>query len=641
MKSFSDFRPSKGIQEARRSLRPDVVLRDPKILMGTINYLKKKKSLPFSDVILTPKGKEKIEVEELPVRNWREASKDLQDAYNVMWPPYRGAKGNMSIARKVLNGIRFVTPKGRKSVYDVDSKALGTSKDGSGAIPIKGGQSSADNQSNQGFQCVMSACISNKIPPILPNANKIKKLVQLGTSVNVETVLRGADMSWINSAEITHAGVVKGTKNYILSLKGYIWMEEDAPEAKKLKQFAGQIAKKTGETFFTGDRWSAADIWVKRAGFNLNTLYNGVTSLAEYNERVGQAFVNGDLIGVSLKKVGTGTPKVTAKNVPDKDFELKKWNIKPEYVGKDPYIANIQGQIIWQSSSHSGAVLSMISHGGAEFVDYNIALNEGSGGKRDGRVRGGSVVKLCKDLGFNLPDPKTLSRRFVEGYIEGLITEDFLKEFKKVHDASGIFKSASLADLRKHLEGSEYNPAIMNKAEIEKVHATWVNCNFLTEFNKLNDKKKRSVIDNLYQIIAAVGSASSAHLVVGSDSSSKEPISKSDYYDVIRGSVKRADSSPAKKVDIKAEEMAFARQLVKATKQAIGPDGLRVIRKLMQIADREDYNMDKLSKYSSKKLLDIYSTALELDKMGRNIDMAYMEYEDDLLEQKMTRFISF
>ena len=642
MKRFSSF--TNDLTEARRTTRPDVLLRSPRILQGLINYLKKNRSLPFTstEVGLTKSGntKEKTEVVDLPVSNANAVVKTLEDAYFVMWPVGRGAKGNMSIARKVLNSVSLVTPKGRKSLYDVDSKTLGNAKGGRKAIPMKGGQSSADNQTNQGFQCVMSACISNGIQPTLANIPKIKKFVALGTSVNVETVMRGADASWINSAEVTHAGVLKGVKGYVKNVKGYIWMEEDNPEAKRIKSFAEKAAKMGKELFFSPDRWSAADIWLKHPGFNLQSLYDA-KSLAQYNENIAQAFRDGNLIGISLKKVGTGTPKVTHKNVPDQPIVLKEWPVSPKYGAKDPYIGGIQGDIYWESTSHSGARLSMISHGPIGSLDYNIALNEGSGGKRDGRIRGGNVIKLCNHLGFKLPDPKTLQQEFKEGYVQGLITDDFLKKFHRVHKESGVFPAVSLKDLRAHLEGSEYNPALKKANMIEKVNATWVNCNFLAAFNKLGKSKQQQVIDFTYQVIAAIGVTSSAHIVVGSDPGSKEPISLSKYFNVITGSVALKASSPAKKVNIKAEEMEFARKMMQAKKAEIGTDGLRVIKKLMQIADREDYNMNKLSSYSPKKIADIYFTALDLDRQNADIGMAYMDYEDDLTEDTMTRFRNY
>ena len=105
----------------------------------------------------------------------------------------------------------------------------------------------------------------------------------------------------------------------------------------------------------------------------------------------------------------------------------------------------------------------------------------------------------------------------------------------------------------------------------------------------------------------------------------------SKYFNVITGSVALKASSPAKKVNIKAEEMEFARMLAKQKNDAIGPDGLRVIRRLLTIADQEDYDLSRLS---TKKLLDIYGTAMQLDAQGADISMAYMDYEDQLESYK-------
>ena len=566
-------------------------------LLAFYEMLKKDKKLNFRTYEGKGGRKEKnVKVVSLRITNVPQILKELERA-GKMADPVIG-KDDMVGAKRILDQLAFKTKEGTFSLYDIDHKSLNFKNTG-----LSGG---GENKYNQGLQCIISACVEQKIWPSVQNAKKISQWVDLADRT-IEEILRAKSRDWLRSASGTH----RALQAKFGTFKKHIWHEESS-------NLSTQIYDHMKKCFLnddiippsTNDRWNPADIWIVATDFSISEVTSTV-SVEELNSKMVELFDSKRLMGVSLKKASGRVGGIKMKNHPtdDEGFTYHKFSPKHNLPGSGSPIG-VMDVMEWYSEVDGKSKMTLTTYGAKNDPDPRVSsirfgLMTGSGGQKDGTLMGEGVGRVCAKHGIKLPSFGELLQEFKEGYSND--KPSFWTKFAKMHAASGLTK-ISKKDLRELCYESypydEKSPFPYSK----KGHApacAWINVHFLSEFMKKSDKVKVKILDGLYRGCASI-ELGCAHIVIGKEKS-VAPLKTSSNVKMQGPPLGQTEVSPRVRKIEKNDKMLLDR--------------------LARIADKEGWDIDRLTK---KERLDVYNTARTYNIKGTPLVWAFDGYEKKL-----------
>ena len=216
----------------------------------------------------------------------------------------------------------------------------------------------------------------------------------------------------------------------------YVFVRGDAMVEKEISEAFKRVKDQTNLS--SEDKWNPADIWMVKAGMRrkIAAKLKKETTIDCLNNYLQQALADGDLIGISLKKI-EGSPTMKLLNA-DSAQERKK-NEKAHYEKydltydnkrkKDPYPMDVY----YYYGTGTFEKFQARNFGGPTKGDWKLELKGKSAAQ--GKIQGNVVRTLLKNAGFNvtkLTEPKFADCKPGKGNGKDKITDDIydlLKEF--------------------------------------------------------------------------------------------------------------------------------------------------------------------------------------------------------------------
>ena len=481
------------------------------LLVGPGNIDKFRRVVNKGSVIFTDGKKRKIQ-------NKNAVIKSIDNAASLAFKAK--GKGNPRGAKEILN--RMVIKSGGKEyrIYDIRVQDI--------KLPLKATSNNL-RASNQGLQCIASACATYGIVPTLENAKEIEKYVALGSS-NVEEVLRVTSWDWIKSAIMTHRKLTTMFGNKFTSHKFY---EESSRVGSAIKAHGNKL-------YGSGtDRWSPADIFIIHDKFNIRQLEK-IKDLEELNQKMVEWFDKKILMGVSLKKAtpvlvdpkdrkGPKTREADAKikNHPEKSDDVIQMNPKVAPSIKKAFGVDDGWQYSFEDDTEKG--FKTASYGGKASAgsqvrasDIRLKIYGKSGGRAGGATMGKNVREVMAKYKLNMPSKADMISEFEAGYEAPLTSkknQDFFKKYYQMYSKhrrgvfsdwksfrEGCYESAPFNHSSKKYGGSGGNPTA----------CTWINLHFVDLIQSLPKSKRIECLNDLYMKAASIeADKSSAHVVFG------------------------------------------------------------------------------------------------------------------------------
>lgn len=200
-------------------------------------------------------------------------------------------------------------------------------------------------------------------------------------SEQVQVLLKEIPENWFDTFEKTANVLLKKFNN-----KKYTF-HRDSSWVNELNNLFKRVNKP--RRFSNINKWNPADIWmISQEGktIPLHTAKN----LVELNAMMSEAYASGDIIGVSLKKVGS-TAKLSEVNKDNKrsQYVLTEWSS-----GKSGPLKSKDCYIFYRSTNDTGKI---------QFRTFGQSWQGEIKGKtaNHGKIGGGNILGILKDMGFN------------------------------------------------------------------------------------------------------------------------------------------------------------------------------------------------------------------------------------------------
>jgi|TARA_R100000084_G_C4639615_1_gene143025 hypothetical protein len=232
-----------------------------------------------------------------------------------------------------VSSFPITTVTDNNTLYKVVYKPLKSGGSGAGAAATKLGESA------QALYASMANVLGRDIKESdLTQVNFDKAIKNAITDEDFGKMKNELTDDWIYSS-IQGANQLRkryGSKNY-----------EYHRGSKKVDIIESAFKKinKTEKAFGDINKWSPADIYIIKRGFNPSIL-NEESTLKGLNEMMYKLIEEEKLIGVSLKKIERGSGKISQKNFP-KDAKISKASFK----GTSSTFEAMDGYIIWGNAS--------------------------------------------------------------------------------------------------------------------------------------------------------------------------------------------------------------------------------------------------------------------------------------------------
>ena len=234
------------------------------------------------------------------------------------------------------------------------------------------------------------------------------------------------DSSWEGAKEIFN----KVGKGKFIFVRGDAMVEKEISEAFKRVKDQTNLSSE--------DKWNPADIWMVKAGMRrkIAAKLKKENTIDCLNNYIQQSRADGDLIGISLKKI-QGAPKMVLLN--DDNAATRKKNEKAHYEKydltfdnkrkKDPYPMDVY----YYYGTGTFEKFQARNFGGPTKGDWKLELKGKSAAQ--GKIQGNVVRKLLDNAGFNvnkLTEPNFADCKPGKDNGKNKITDDIydlLKEF--------------------------------------------------------------------------------------------------------------------------------------------------------------------------------------------------------------------
>lgn len=229
----------------------------------------------------------------------------------------------------------------------------------------------------------------------LEKVEKVKSKFDI--SVSLQDVKTKLSETWIQSS-IYVANLMNN--NHVFKGQKYTF-HRGSPTVDVIEKKFAELNKLAGSPFADINKWSPADIWCVKSGYDIVSAINDlkITSLFEFTDFIGEEFIKGNLIGVSLKKVINENPPFKIYNYGDGDKSVS-------YLDYTLNSSNI-------FNDSKDVYLNVLEHGEKikiQFRSFNAAAGwQGEiKGKTSaaGKVGGGPLAKIFERFNIKLVESK-------------------------------------------------------------------------------------------------------------------------------------------------------------------------------------------------------------------------------------------
>ena len=245
---------------------------------------------------------------------------------------------------------------------------------------------------------------------------------------------------------------------------------------------------KTEKAFGDINKWSPADIYIMKKGFNPGILQEEST-LKGLNEMMYKLIEEKKLIGVSLKKIERGGGKISEKNFP-KDPKISKASFK----GTSSTFDSMDGYIIWGSASTEKIQFRSFGVGDG-LTGWQGEIKGASANQ--GKISLGPINYILKSHGQKqLPTSKesaTLARQNSEKHAKDI---------------------AQLMVDYKMISGNEFDAAVKTiQGKPEKYrYSKWLVLQLLIKMRDMNKKTADHITQDMYLYASSQASFSAPYL---------------------------------------------------------------------------------------------------------------------------------
>ena len=555
MKSFNLWRQKKGsflydmqednetneLVEMARASRPDRLVSrfDSKkksvgdslskgpYLQALVDYLNKNKTLPINGVTNAKTKTGKVSTRKIVAsREFKVTASEVKRVIKQIelsaahMDPVVGGKSDERKAKDVLTNLRIRTSGGTFTIFDVDDSAWkppAGRKMGGGETPV-----------NQSYQCVISACMANKILPFPRNADIIAKHVEIG-SFSVEEVLRSRDYTainkqknWSRNAVTTHQVLTK----HFGSLQGYKFVEESDKLGERINAVAIKLWNEESSpddklSKNSIDRWNPADIWLMKNTSVVSKL-ESCESIQELNQLMVDYYNSRELIAVSMKAPGSNG-KISFKN-DEKIPSTVEFESKIECTLTKSRVFGSHGTHQWKSPDGK-IILRVASYKGTSLTLQLTDKSTSADAMNAGGISFSTIDQALKKYNLKLLSSGSRGSELRKIYEEGFpkaANSKFWKDFERMYNLGPLNGPKLSASELRATAYSIVDPTTMNpiKAKAgDSVYATYANLNFLDEVLKKSASIQKKIVYECYKWCSSQTPMSSIHVVVGSETS--------------------------------------------------------------------------------------------------------------------------
>jgi hypothetical protein len=318
----------------------------------------------------------------------------------------------------------------------------------------------------------------------MEDLNAASKFVQTKFSVN--HLMNKASDSWVKSAAIT-AKTLAGSS---YSGDFIICQRSKSAFINRISKAASTLLKDGGHSIQL-DKWNPADIWMVNPKY-LNAKMKSFSSIQEMNEVIKMMFDDRELIGVSLKKVGS-TAKIQVFNY---DRESKSVKHDSHDMGKSGFINAMDMNLYFNNTGR----VTIRSFGRPVNVNAEIQGKHAAGGK----VGASALFGIFKDMAprLKIKDARDITRDFETD------PEKLLKQL--------------------HQWGVKLDPSTMRSVSVEEYAATvlakknvltyciskWQVCQMAMVIDKMSESDKDMIIQQLVDYASSSTDVSSVFIKV-------------------------------------------------------------------------------------------------------------------------------
>lgn len=206
------------------------------------------------------------------------------------------------------------------------------------------------------------------------------------TDATIEKIIKNLPDDWIESS-IKIANHMKNMKEFSNSLTSYEFHRGSSTVNKINEMFL--LCNRKEKLFANINKWTPADIWVMTQKGKSKINESKADSFAALNTLIAELYISGDVIGVSLKKVG--------KTVKSEIFNFGSNKIEPKFKQYKITDKSKDGYIIFSYKEDQNMQIQFRSFTDTGSWQGEIKGKYASGGK----IGGGQVAEIIKRVTKN------------------------------------------------------------------------------------------------------------------------------------------------------------------------------------------------------------------------------------------------
>ncbi len=309
---------------------------------------------------------------------------------------------------KEVTGVKYDIPKKTLYYYEGTKKSatkmvtatkVFKDKDFGGGAGSGGG--AEDTKWTESLQCYYCSYVFNVKKGKVKSVSdaELKKGERFVVAPKLADCLKNGPADWVETdVYIKTANTLY--EKYGKKMKGGVYFHRGSPfmdKVYKAKTACHNIDKKSDDPqapgSFSHDKWNPGDIWASTHSPNSDPLADFTSSWGELNAKVFEMANNGELLGISLKKVGATAPsaKFAEFNSPKQQAKRKGYVYNGFTYGKTGDF--FSSQDIYLHTQSMGDV-QFRTFGGETSWQGEIKGGSAAGGK----IGGGNVSFYCKQV---------------------------------------------------------------------------------------------------------------------------------------------------------------------------------------------------------------------------------------------------
>lgn len=313
------------------------------------------------------------------------------------------------------------------------------------------------------------------------------------TSASLSDIKTKLDSKWIKSS-INTANVIVKLKEF--KNKKFIF-HRGSDFTNLIKSTFTKVKDTSAIKLSDINKWNPADIWAVNKSWNAEKEFKdaNISTLLELSDFINLAYNEGNLIGISLKKVVSDKPPVKVFNKPDtENFDIKYKSFKISDSSKDIF------------SDSKDVYVFLDFHGSdikIQFRTFNKATawqGEIKGKQANaGKIGGGIIISILSYLGKTLDDSNVIRTNWKAK--NNIFAKDFFSLYKKYYVEKIDFE--------------EFKEKLYNPENLDYVVSKYQGLKLIDTLSEMNDDDKNEAIKNIVSYAFSATSVSSVFIKIG------------------------------------------------------------------------------------------------------------------------------